>query len=108
MTCRSENEETAGHGCSPGGLKCGCPPRWALKRLLASAFQRPGGLLCCTQPLSAAVKNSKNIRVFRPRELAAESFTFYEAFRPAVPEGVKGRGAKGVLDLGKIRLLAKG
>ena len=38
----------------------------------------------------------------RPRELAAEGFALYEVFRPAVPEGVKGWGAKGVLDLRKI------
>ena len=44
---------------------------------------------------------------YRPRELAAEAFALYEAFRPAVPEGVKGWGAKGVLDLRKIRSLAK-
>jgi hypothetical protein len=45
---------------------------------------------------------------YRPRGLAAEAFALYEAFRPAVPEGVKGWGAKGVLDLRKIRSLAKG
>ena len=31
----------------------------------------------------------------------------YERFRPAIPEGVKGWGAKGELDLGLIRWLAK-
>jgi hypothetical protein len=45
---------------------------------------------------------------YRPRELATEAFTLYEEFRPAVPEGVKGWGAKGVLDLRKICSLAKG
>lgn len=45
---------------------------------------------------------------YRPRELAAEAFALYEEFRPVIPEGVKGWGAKGVLDLRKIRLLAKG
>jgi hypothetical protein len=44
---------------------------------------------------------------YLPRELAAESFALYEEFRPAVPEGVKGWGAKGVLDLRKIRSMAK-
>ena len=43
----------------------------------------------------------------RPRDLAAEAFAFYESFRPAIPEAVKGWGAKGVLDLRKIRSLAK-
>ncbi|MFM8704667.1 MAG: hypothetical protein ACKOHG_12530 [Planctomycetia bacterium] len=45
---------------------------------------------------------------YRPRDLASEAFALYEAFRPAVPEGVRGWGAKGVLDLRKIRSLAKG
>ena len=47
-------------------------------------------------------------RAYPPRELAAAAFELYETFRPAVPEGVKGWGAKGVLDLGTIRSLAKG
>ncbi|NQW46373.1 MAG: hypothetical protein HQ464_01245 [Planctomycetes bacterium] len=42
------------------------------------------------------------------RELAAEVFALYEEFRPVIPESVKGWGAKGVLDLRKIRSLAKG
>ena len=45
---------------------------------------------------------------YRPRELAAEAFALYEEFRPAVPEGVKGWGEKGVLDMRKIHSLAKG
>jgi hypothetical protein len=40
--------------------------------------------------------------------LATDAFALYEAFRPAIPEAVKGWGAKGVLDLRKIRSLAKG
>jgi hypothetical protein len=45
---------------------------------------------------------------YPPRELAAEAFALYEAFRPVVPEGVKGWGAKGILDLRQILRLAKG
>ncbi len=41
-----------------------------------------------------------------PERLAAEGFTLYEQFRPQIPEGKKGWGAKGVLDLGLIRRLA--
>ena len=42
-----------------------------------------------------------------PRErLAAEAFALYEAFRPGIPRGVRGWGAKGVLDPAKIRALA--
>ena len=39
-------------------------------------------------------------------ELAVTAFSFYEAFRPSVPRGTKGWGAKGVLDLAKIQALA--
>ena len=42
-----------------------------------------------------------------PKELEKRGFALYEAFRPNVPEGEKGWGAKGELDLGKIRSLAK-
>lgn len=42
-----------------------------------------------------------------PREkLAAQAYALYEKFRPAIPEGEKGWGAKGELDLDKIRALA--
>jgi hypothetical protein len=39
--------------------------------------------------------------------LAAEAYALYEEFRPAVPRGAKGWGAKGVLDLDAIRDLAR-
>jgi hypothetical protein len=48
------------------------------------------------------------VRIHPPRELAAAAFELYETLRPAVPEGVKGWGAKGVLDLRTICSLAKG
>lgn len=47
-------------------------------------------------------------RAFKPRELALEAFGLYEKFRPEIPEGVKGWGAKGVLDLGRIQRMATG
>ena len=40
-------------------------------------------------------------------ELRAAAFAMYEKFRPAIPEGVRGWGAKGTLDLAKIRAMAK-
>ena len=43
---------------------------------------------------------------YRPRDVANEAFALYEEFRPAIPEGVKGWGAKGVLDIRKILLMA--
>jgi len=41
-----------------------------------------------------------------PKELAERGFRLYERFRPEIPEGIKGWGAKGVLDLGVIEGLA--
>jgi hypothetical protein len=40
-------------------------------------------------------------------ELAEEAFALYESFRPGIPRGVRGWGAKGVLDLERIRALAE-
>jgi hypothetical protein len=42
----------------------------------------------------------------KPDELAERGFSLYEQFRPAIPEGVRGWGAKGELDLGRISKLA--
>lgn len=42
-----------------------------------------------------------------PRRLEQEAFAMYEAFRPAIPEGTKGWGARGVLDLALLRRLAR-
>ena len=42
---------------------------------------------------------------FTPEELNREGFHLYEQFRPTVPPGERGWGAKGVLDVAKIRAL---
>jgi hypothetical protein len=44
---------------------------------------------------------------FGPKELAERCFGLYERFRPAIPEGMKGWGAKGELDLGLIKALVR-
>ncbi len=49
----------------------------------------------------------KLARSLPPRQLAARAYLLYESFRPEVPEGTKGWGAKGELDLDKIRSLAE-
>ena len=41
-------------------------------------------------------------------DLHRRGFRLYERFRPAVPEGESGWGAKGVLELGRIRTAAAG
>jgi hypothetical protein len=43
-----------------------------------------------------------------PAELARRAFGLYERFRPAVPSGEEGWGAKGMLDLARIRLATGG
>jgi len=43
---------------------------------------------------------------FESEELAKRGFGFYEQFRPRIPDGVTGWGAKGELDLDRIRKLA--
>ena len=48
---------------------------------------------------SAMLKLAKSLS---PKELAERAFGLYEEFRPSIPAGVKGWGAKGRLDLGVI------
>jgi hypothetical protein len=42
---------------------------------------------------------------FKPEQLAREAFRLYEEFRPGIPEGVSGWGAKGELDLNRLLVL---
>ena len=57
--------------------------------------------------LSKARKAMKELaNALKPDELAQRGFGLYEQFRPAIPEGVQGWGAKGELDLGRISKLA--
>ena len=46
-------------------------------------------------------------KAHRPARLAEAGFQLYEEFRPDIPEGRRGWGAKGSLDLDAIRALAK-
>ena len=46
-------------------------------------------------------------RAYTPHELEARAYGLYEKFRPEIPEGKKGWGAKGELDLDYVRSLAK-
>jgi hypothetical protein len=52
----------------------------------------------------AAMK--KLAAAFTRDELAAQAYALYEAFRPKIPAGTRGWGAKGVLDLGALAKLA--
>ena len=49
----------------------------------------------------------KLAKAFTPRQLESKAYALYEKFRPAIPEGKKGWGAKGELDLDYIRSLAE-
>ncbi len=42
-----------------------------------------------------------------PGELSKRAYSLYEQFRPEIPEGKRGWGAAGELDLGKIKALAR-
>lgn len=41
-----------------------------------------------------------------PKKLGADAYALYESFRPSVPAGTRGWGAKGELDLEKLKALA--
>ena len=43
---------------------------------------------------------------YAPERLADVAYPLYEQFRPRIPEGARGWGAKGALDLARIRALA--
>jgi hypothetical protein len=43
---------------------------------------------------------------YPPDQLAAQAYRLYERFRPTIPEGARGWGAAGPLDLDLIRALA--
>ena len=49
----------------------------------------------------------KLAKAYTPKQLETEAYSLYEKFRPKIPEGMKGWGAKGELDLDYIRSLAK-
>jgi hypothetical protein len=49
----------------------------------------------------------KLAKAYKPSELAHDAYPLYERFRPEIPAGKKGWGAKGDLDLALIGRLAK-
>ncbi|MCX8160386.1 MAG: hypothetical protein N3G18_05590 [Candidatus Saccharicenans sp.] len=46
-------------------------------------------------------------RAFKAEELASKAYSLYEQFRPEIPPGLKGWGAKGELKLDLIRRLSR-
>lgn len=49
----------------------------------------------------------KLAKAFPPKQLESKAYGLYEKFRPKIPEGTKGWGAKGELDLEYIRSLGE-
>ena len=49
----------------------------------------------------------KLARAYTPKQLESKAYGLYEKFRPEIPEGKKGWGAKGELDLDYILSLAE-
>jgi len=45
-------------------------------------------------------------RAYKPEELAMKAYSLYEKFRPEIPPGIKGWGAKGELRIDLVRSLA--
>ena len=70
----------------------------AVERYVEKSF---GDALDDARAAFAALAKSR-----RPAALAREAYALYEAFRPAVPAGQRGWGAKGELDLDRVRKLA--
>jgi len=57
--------------------------------------------------LGAVRKTMRDLaKAFKLGKFAEKSFRLYEQFRPSIPEGVAGWGAKGKLDLDRIESLA--
>ena len=46
-------------------------------------------------------------KAYTPKQLESKAYGLYEKFRPQIPEGAKGWGAKGELDLEYIKSLAE-
>ena len=75
-------------------------PQWpaSVRTYLARAFgDRLGEVRAAMEALAASLP---------PQQLDRVGFRLYERFRPEVPEGVEGWGAKALLDIGRIERAA--
>jgi hypothetical protein len=55
----------------------------------------------------ARLAMEKLAKAYTPKQLESKAYGLYEKFRPEIPEGKRGWGAKGELDLDYIRSLAE-
>ena len=88
---------------TPGGLRAvhGGKPMSpeSVERYLEAKFKDSLG---ATRAAMEALAESLD-----PADLAANAYALYEEFRPAIPAGTRGWGKPGVLDLERIRSLAR-
>jgi hypothetical protein len=56
---------------------------------------------------AARAAMEKLAKAYTPAQLKSKAYDLYEKFRPEIPEGKRGWGAKGELDLDYIRSLAE-
>jgi hypothetical protein len=56
---------------------------------------------------AARTAMEKLAKAYTPKQLETQAYSLYEKFRPEIPEGKKGWGAKGELNLDHILSLAK-
>lgn len=56
---------------------------------------------------AARTAMEKLAKAYTPKQLESKAYGLYEKFRPEIPEGTKGWGAKGELDLDYIKSLGK-
>lgn len=57
-------------------------------------------------PAGGSAGSARMARSFPPKKLATRAYSLYEKFQPTVPTGTGGWGAKGDLDLEKLKGLA--
>jgi hypothetical protein len=83
-----------------------------VRAVAGGATVRPSGVQAYLEgkfgdALPAARRALETLAASRtPAELARSAYSLYERFRPDVPEGRAGWGAKGTLDLARVRRLA--
>lgn len=71
----------------------------SVRRYLESKF---GNAYSTARSAMATLARSR-----KPQDLASDAYALYAKFRPAIPAGRKGWGAAGVLDLERVRTLAR-
>ena len=78
-------------------------PNMVLQQLLRRYLeQKFGSELADVQAAMEALA-----KAYSPDQLTVQAYGLYEQFRPDIPEGKKGWGAAGQLDLDHIRLLGE-